>query len=140
MHHDSSGNDCPKNGFIMSPSRGDVGETQWSRCSRDVALELAVTKSCLLHGSIHQPPELDHSAVHAESPGRHWTAKRQCEILLRDREAFVDGLQNACQALRCRSPKRSELYLAGPALDGTKCADNKECRAGDCLNIEDNWY
>ncbi|GLH04749.1 ADAMTS-4 precursor, putative, partial [Gryllus bimaculatus] len=36
MHHDGGGNSCPKDGFIMSPSRGTYGETVWSTCSADV--------------------------------------------------------------------------------------------------------
>ncbi|CAG9829104.1 unnamed protein product [Diabrotica balteata] len=41
MHHDSIQNSCPKEGYIMSPSRGTNGETQWSRCSADVMTKLS---------------------------------------------------------------------------------------------------
>lgn len=37
MSHDSTGNSCSKEGFIMSPSRGTQGETTWSSCSAGVA-------------------------------------------------------------------------------------------------------
>lgn len=40
MHHDGSGNSCAKDGYIMSPSRGVNGETQWSSCSADVMNKL----------------------------------------------------------------------------------------------------
>ena len=60
MSHDSSGNSCDSNGYIMSPSRGTtgqnfkrlkklnficvcfclIGETAWSSCSRDVVSSL----------------------------------------------------------------------------------------------------
>ena len=40
MRHDSSGNNCPKEGYIMSPSRGTQGETQWSTCSAEVMSDL----------------------------------------------------------------------------------------------------
>lgn len=40
MHHDSTGNSCPKEGYIMSPSRGTNGETQWSSCSAQVMQQL----------------------------------------------------------------------------------------------------
>lgn len=36
MHHDGSSNYCPKEGFIMSPSRGTSGEVSWSSCSSQV--------------------------------------------------------------------------------------------------------
>lgn len=40
MHHDSSGNSCSKEGYVMSPSRGTNGETQWSSCSAEVMAKL----------------------------------------------------------------------------------------------------
>lgn len=40
MGHDSIGNSCSKDGFIMSPSRGSQGETTWSNCSANVAQNL----------------------------------------------------------------------------------------------------
>lgn len=40
MHHDSSGNFCPSEGYVMSPSRGTQGETTWSSCSADVVRNL----------------------------------------------------------------------------------------------------
>lgn len=40
MAHDSTGNYCAKEGYIMSPSRGTQGETSWSSCSAQVARDL----------------------------------------------------------------------------------------------------
>ena len=40
MSHDSTGNACPKDGFVMSPSRGTQGETTWSSCSATVLRKL----------------------------------------------------------------------------------------------------
>jgi Metallo-peptidase family M12/Reprolysin family propeptide len=40
MSHDSVGNSCPKDGFIMSPSRGVQGETSWSYCSDNILKKL----------------------------------------------------------------------------------------------------
>lgn len=40
MSHDSSGNSCSKEGFVMSPSRGTQGETTWSSCSAAVIRKL----------------------------------------------------------------------------------------------------
>lgn len=40
MSHDSAGNSCSKDGFVMSPSRGSQGETTWSHCSASVIRKL----------------------------------------------------------------------------------------------------
>lgn len=59
-----------------------------------------------------------------EYPGVSYTAKAQCEILLRDRNAviFINGpLSSVCQNLHCRTPNRSGFFFAGPALQGTEC-------------------
>ncbi|XP_078034631.1 ADAMTS metallopeptidase stall [Augochlora pura] len=134
MHHDSTGNACPKDGYIMSPSRGTHGETVWSQCSREVAEKLTYTKPCLKDRPYNRPNNrLDHARFF-DLPGRVWTAKKQCEVLLRDKDATVATLYNACEALQCKTPHRSGYYIAGPALDGTYCAPGKECRGGECKN------
>ena len=53
MSHDGkrSGNgrnSCPKQGYIMSPSRGTSGETLWSTCSANVLRKLDMP--CLEEG------------------------------------------------------------------------------------------
>ncbi|XP_043479989.1 A disintegrin and metalloproteinase with thrombospondin motifs adt-2-like [Leptopilina heterotoma] len=140
MHHDSIGNSCPKNGYIMSPSRGTVdGETNWSECSREIARNLFKTKNCLLDSNTWQivNPTLNHEK-YQDFPGRRWTAKRQCELFLRDDDAEVVTLTNACQSLQCASPHKTGYYLAGPALQGTKCSSGErsgECQGGECLPV-----
>ncbi|XP_076656979.1 ADAMTS metallopeptidase stall [Halictus rubicundus] len=134
MHHDSTGNSCPKDGYIMSPSRGTHGETLWSPCSRELAEKLSYTKPCLQDRPSGQAAgHLDHTRFF-DLPGRVWTSKRQCEVLLRDKDATVATLYQACEALQCKTPHRSGYYIAGPALDGTYCAPGKECRGGECKN------
>jgi hypothetical protein len=143
MQHDSTGNDCPREGFIMSPSRGTEGETQWSSCSRAVASGLASEKPCLLDGAAApEDPRLEHGSRYGGRPGRSFGAKRQCELLLRDKEAHAESLEDVCRALRCRSPTRPGFYLAGPALDGTSCGGpGAECTAGECLTTPgDQWW
>lgn len=134
MHHDSTGNTCPKDGYIMSPSRGTRGETIWSECSRDLARKLSYAKPCLTDKPAPQTSSrLDHTRFF-DLPGRLWTAKKQCEVLLRDKDAVVATLYEICDALQCSTPHRSGYYFAGPALDGTYCAPGKECRGGECKN------
>jgi hypothetical protein len=54
MHHDGSQNACPKDGYIMSPSRGTSGETVWSTCSADVIRKLGcVTIFTLLFAQVY---------------------------------------------------------------------------------------
>lgn len=134
MHHDSSSNSCPKEGYIMSPSRGTNGETQWSTCSADVMAKLSWA-TCL-HDSGKPPSRLDHSRF-MDSPGQMYTSKKQCEILLRDKDAVVSPnqqLNTICYSLQCKTPHRSGYYFAGPALDGTECGTKQYCFGGECVN------
>jgi len=81
MHHDSSGNSCPKEGYVMSPSRGTQGETTWSSCSADVIDKLNWAK-CLYDKPATTLAELN-AWKYKGLPGQSWTAKKQCEVLLR---------------------------------------------------------
>jgi a disintegrin and metalloproteinase with thrombospondin motifs 18 len=68
-------------------------------------------------------------------PGLSYTAKDQCEILLRDHMAyeFVKGdLSQVCDNLHCRTPNKSGFFFAGPALQGTDCGNGKWCEGGSC--------
>lgn len=70
-------------------------------------------------------------------PGLSYTAKDQCEILLRDHEAyeFVNGASaQVCENLHCRTPNRPGFFFAGPALQGTTCGNGKWCDGGTCQN------
>ncbi|XP_018574479.1 A disintegrin and metalloproteinase with thrombospondin motifs adt-2-like [Anoplophora glabripennis] len=134
MHHDNSGNSCPKEGYIMSPSRGTNGETQWSTCSADVMAKLSWAKC--LQDSGKSPKNLDHSHF-LDTPGQIFTAKRQCELLLRDKDATMlphQELSTICYNLQCKTPHRSGYYFAGPALDGTQCGKGKYCYGGNCVD------
>lgn len=87
MHHDSTHNNCPKEGYIMSPSRGTNGETLWSTCSAEVAKSMGWAK-CLEDSPPKPQKGLDH-AKYENLPGVYWGAKRQCEVLLRDKDAEI---------------------------------------------------
>ncbi|KAK9702439.1 ADAMTS cysteine-rich domain 2 [Popillia japonica] len=133
MHHDNNGNSCSKDGYIMSPSRGTQGETIWSPCSADVMYNLGWADCLKDKGK--QKQQLNHSKF-MEHPGMTYTAKRQCELLLRDKDAYVvpeNDLGVICYSLRCQTPHRSGYYFAGPALEGTECGNNLYCYGGDCI-------
>lgn len=45
-----------------------------------------------------------------------------------------NGLDKICQNLLCASPYRdSNIYIAGPALEGTTCGYSKWCSWGECI-------
>ncbi|KAJ6646995.1 A disintegrin and metalloproteinase with thrombospondin motifs adt-2 [Pseudolycoriella hygida] len=135
MHHDSSGNSCPSEGYVMSPSRGTQGETSWSTCSAEVVSNLNYEYDCLND----KPPSvpIDFNSWKYEGyPGQVFTAKKQCELLLIDKDAVVSqtgGYYQLCENLHCRTPHRSGYYFAGPALEGTDCGKEKWCEGGTCV-------
>ncbi|XP_031329539.1 A disintegrin and metalloproteinase with thrombospondin motifs adt-1-like [Photinus pyralis] len=134
MHHDGTKNNCPVEGYIMSPSRGTSGETQWSSCSAEVMANLLNSK-CLQDFTGIPNKNLDHS-IHKDLPGQAFSAKKQCEILLRDKDAVVSPnreLSKLCDSIECKTPNRGGSYFAGPALDGTECGKRKYCFGGECV-------
>ncbi|XP_057670635.1 A disintegrin and metalloproteinase with thrombospondin motifs adt-2-like [Diorhabda carinulata] len=133
MHHDSIGNNCPKEGYIMSPSRGTNGETQWSTCSASVMAKLGWAQC--LEDSPKTNKNYDHNKL-LGIPGQKYTAKQQCEILLRDKDATILSSQDQstiCYNLHCKTPHKSGHYFAGPALEGTQCGNGKYCFGGNCI-------
>ncbi|XP_053693968.1 A disintegrin and metalloproteinase with thrombospondin motifs adt-2-like [Sabethes cyaneus] len=134
MHHDSSGNSCTKDGYVMSPSRGTQGETTWSRCSATAIRELTWA-DCLFDAPVKTKKELDAWKFHGY-PGQVFTAKKQCELLLIDKDAIAvtsPNMERICQNLHCRTPHRTGFYFSGPALEGTDCGDSKWCIGGSCV-------
>ncbi|XP_067204169.1 A disintegrin and metalloproteinase with thrombospondin motifs adt-2-like [Linepithema humile] len=136
MRHDSVLCDYDKG--IMSPNMGPVGFMGWSWCSRYTAEELWTTPKCL-GDRTKSKDAYDHSRYH-DLPGREWTAKAQCEIFFRDKDANVVSLLDICKSLQCETPHKSRHYFTGPALEGTNCALKKECRGGECVPISEPPY
>ncbi|XP_022908374.2 A disintegrin and metalloproteinase with thrombospondin motifs adt-1-like [Onthophagus taurus] len=135
MHHDGTKNTCLPNGFIMSASRGTSGETQWSSCSADV-MEKLKKKKCLQDVGL---TTFDHSKFF-ETPGRLYSPKKQCELFLSNEKSYaVEDQSEICQTLKCTLPGKAEIYSSGPPLDGTKCDENKQCYAGECLKSTNNY-
>ncbi|CAH1393194.1 unnamed protein product [Nezara viridula] len=138
MHHDGYTNDCPKEGFIMSPSRGVFGETLWSRCSAEIMNTLDTWATCL-YDTAEVNNELDHRKF-GETPGLVWNLKKQCELLLKDKDADIYSTGNeedVCQNVQCRTPHRAGFYYSGPAVEGTLCGNNKWCKGGECVTIDE---
>ncbi|XP_012551184.1 A disintegrin and metalloproteinase with thrombospondin motifs adt-2 [Bombyx mori] len=138
MHHDGTGNTCARDGYIMSPSRGTNGEASWSSCSARVVADLKWA-TCLLDGDDGEediPNELQHERF-SGAPGAIWSAKKQCEVLLRDADAAPwsggGDQRGQCAQLACRTPHRAGFFYAGPALPGTACGNKMWCQGGECV-------
>nr|XP_012220743.1 PREDICTED: A disintegrin and metalloproteinase with thrombospondin motifs 2-like isoform X2 [Linepithema humile] len=148
MEHDSDyTKPCKTYKYIMSSYQFHQGQIAWSECSRDIASRLWHTKPCLRDRTKNLEDVFDHSR-YQNLPGREWTAKAQCEVYFRDKDANVVSLLDICKTLECETPHKKGFYLTGPALDGTYCAPGKECWGGECVPVlkppldyceEDNW-
>nr|XP_012220744.1 PREDICTED: A disintegrin and metalloproteinase with thrombospondin motifs 14-like isoform X3 [Linepithema humile] len=140
-------NPCKTYKNIMSFYQFYQGQATWSECSRYIASRLWHTKPCLRDRTKNLEDVFDHSR-YQNLPGREWTAKAQCEVYFRDKDANVVSLLDICKTLECETPHKKGFYLTGPALDGTYCAPGKECWGGECVPVlkppldyceEDNW-
>ncbi|KAI9556544.1 hypothetical protein GHT06_016334 [Daphnia sinensis] len=137
MSHDSSGNVCARDGFIMSPSRGVVGETTWSTCSAKTLA--AITETCMNDLPTGKFPDYNHNK-YGDKPGQLWSADEQCRILLRDKAAVAYFASNAdlaesCNSMKCKTPNRDGYYISGPALPGTVCGTSMWCNGGKCVSV-----
>nr|XP_012216562.1 PREDICTED: A disintegrin and metalloproteinase with thrombospondin motifs 7-like [Linepithema humile] len=152
LKHDTK-NAGDKYEYIMAAYETNQSQIFWSEYSRTNMRWLFSTGywSCLRD---HVEPENDAYLFENRSyhnlPGREWTAKAQCELFLRDKDANVVTLYDICQNLQCETPHKNTYHFTGPALAGTVCAHGKECRGGECVPIieppyifkyckDDNW-
>ena len=75
LHDDKAG--CARDGFIMSPTRGSTGETEWSKCSAELLRE-GVGHGCLLteESQAVDGPRPDENLL----PGQIWSPAAQCQV------------------------------------------------------------
>ena len=75
LHDDKAG--CARDGFIMSPTRGSTGETEWSKCSADLLRE-GIGHGCLLReeSQAEDGLGLDENLL----PGQIWSPAAQCQV------------------------------------------------------------
>ncbi|KAH8035347.1 hypothetical protein HPB51_004588 [Rhipicephalus microplus] len=128
LHDGWPQNDCPSNGFIMSPSRGTKGETTWSPCSALVVHKMG-DRTCLSNrpDGVTGLPDLEDPQ---SLPGQEWDAHDQCKIFLRDHDAQLYNtslINSVCEQVICKTHNRQGYYKAGPALDGTYCGGHNVC-------------
>ncbi|XP_067214569.1 A disintegrin and metalloproteinase with thrombospondin motifs adt-2-like isoform X2 [Linepithema humile] len=148
MEHDSVYRPpCDRYKHIMSSYKFYQGQVTWSECSLRIAIELWNTKPCLQDRTKNFEVAYNHSR-YQNLPGREWTAKAQCEVYFRDKDANVVSLVDICKSLQCETPHKDGYYYTGSALEGTYCAFGKECRGGKCVPVQkpplmycevDNW-
>jgi len=138
MSHDHK-QGCDRNGYIMSESRGNKGESQWSSCSvNSLSRKLQSGElKCLEDDNSKKVETL--GMEQDVFPGEVWSATEQCQIFLLDSDAHIDhntqDYKDMCYSIKCRTPKREGYYRAGPALEGTACAEGNTmwCRRGQCV-------
>ena len=102
----------------MTTSRFRRGQLTWSQCSRNVSQHLWNKKKCLRDRTTPVSAtyfDKNHSQYN-HLPGRIWTAKAQCEIYYRDKNANVVSLADICQTLQCETSTQNNF--TGPALEG----------------------
>ncbi|XP_012230166.2 A disintegrin and metalloproteinase with thrombospondin motifs adt-2-like isoform X1 [Linepithema humile] len=154
--------------YIMSRARPYPSSVTWSPDNRERIKTLLETKSCLRDNTRRKKLDDDDDDNNDDYddnwstsdifqdpqyyglPGREWTAKAQCELFLRDKDANVVTYHDTCQNLHCETPHKNKSYFAKRALNGTHCALGKECRGGECVPVieppyifkyceDDNW-
>jgi len=106
--------------YIMSsPYHTKKRIIEWSQGSRNKIKGLWERKKCLRDSIRSESVDayvIDNLRYH-NLLGREWTAKAQCEVFLRDKDANVVTLHDICRILQCETP-HDTYYFAGPALDG----------------------
>ena len=79
VHDDKAG--CAKEGFIMSPTRGSTGETEWSECSAEI-LRQGAGHDCLLEEERQGGNGVD--VNEDRLPGQIWSPRAQCQVVIVD--------------------------------------------------------
>ena len=129
----------------MSSSRGNSGETRWSKCSSQTLYEQLTTDSNSLKCLLDTEDDLLHSGQNLLNttgngsqdllnnngngnqglfdgiPGDSIGPDEQCRVFLKAFTATsVDNGDKRCQVLLCKyRPNDASVFLAGPALQGT---------------------
>jgi len=107
--------------YIMLPHITNLHNIAWSPGSRNRMERLGARKDCLRDytGSKNFDVYAFDNSYYHSLPGREWTAKAQCEVYLRDKDANVVTLYDICRNLQCETPQDDTYYFTAPALDGT---------------------
>ncbi|XP_012224544.2 A disintegrin and metalloproteinase with thrombospondin motifs adt-2-like isoform X1 [Linepithema humile] len=153
LDHDTDSKQKSGYKYVMYKYYKNENHMAWSEKSRNEIKGLWERKECLQN--YKKPKSLSDaylfdSFIRYDLPGREATAKAQCEVYLRDKNANVVTLHDICETLQCEVPHTNAYYFTGPALPGTYCALGMECRDEECVPVieppynfrdceDDNW-
>nr|XP_012224496.1 PREDICTED: A disintegrin and metalloproteinase with thrombospondin motifs 7-like [Linepithema humile] len=153
LDHDTDSKQKSGHKYVMSKFHSNENHVAWSEKSRNKIKGLWERKECLQNykkSKSLSDAYLFDSFIRYDLPGREATAKAQCEVYLRDKNANVVTLHDICETLQCEVPHTNAYYFTGPALPGTYCALGMECRDEECVPVieppynfrdceDDNW-
>ncbi|XP_012224494.2 A disintegrin and metalloproteinase with thrombospondin motifs 2-like isoform X2 [Linepithema humile] len=160
LQHDNSfvSKSKDRNKFYIMTTNVSKSQSQviWSEHSYKTVMSIFLLRfkesfSCLRdHVSPTNSAYVFNNLHYHNLPGREWTAKAQCELFLRDKNANVVTLYDICQTLQCEIRHKNTYYFTGPALAGTHCALGMECCGEKCIPVieppyifkyceDDNW-
>ena len=106
----------------MSSSRGNSGETTWSKCSRR-SLQDQLSQGNSLKCIFDEPSaatNVTQQTLFDGKPGQAVSPDEQCRIFLKAFTAIsVDNGDKRCQVLLCKyRSSDASIFLSGPALEG----------------------
>ena len=112
-----------QDGYIMSSSRGNSGETTWSKCSRRTLLDqlsLGNSLKCIFDEPSAPEANVTQQTLFDGKPGQAVSPDEQCRIFLKAFTAIsVDNGDKRCQVLLCKyRSSDASIFLSGPALEG----------------------
>ncbi|XP_067208402.1 A disintegrin and metalloproteinase with thrombospondin motifs adt-2-like [Linepithema humile] len=143
LTHDLSSDPGDGYKYIMSEYATNEIQTVWSERSRNEIKNLWKIAFCLrdhVRSENLNDAYVFDNLIRYNLPGRKWTAKTQCEVYLRDKNANVVTLYDICETLQCEVFHTNRYYFTGPALAGTYCAFGMECRGEECVSLIEPPY
>ncbi|CAH3034862.1 unnamed protein product [Porites lobata] len=143
MEHDGVNNNCSNDvikGSIMAPLvRSRFDRFYWSSCSRRDLLSKLNALWCL-----DDVPFRNELPYLKKLPGQIYTIDQQCQHDFGRNSRFCSRMKrDPCAELWCVRGSFSGYNdrfcqtRREPALEGTKCGENKWCRLGKCVSVDD---
>ncbi|XP_015922628.1 A disintegrin and metalloproteinase with thrombospondin motifs adt-1 [Parasteatoda tepidariorum] len=137
MMHDGRGNDCNPSTYLMSEKTGP-GRITWSSCSNDY-LDRFFQKGygACLDDDNDQTLKSASYKFGEQLPGQRFDLEEQCKLSLGNefKPHVVPKLpfNDVCRELWCVSGLWASV--AHPALEGSSCANGKQCIQGKCVEL-----
>lgn len=146
MEHDGVNNNCSNDvikGSIMAPLvRSRFDRFYWSSCSRRDLISKLKALWCL--DDVPFRNKIPHLK---KLPGQIYTIDEQCQHDFGSNSRYCSGMKrDPCKELWCSRVSFSSFNnqycqtRREPALEGTKCGENKWCRLGSCVPVDDKDF